>query len=105
MSARSLVPHFPAIRMKHILLGRSASFMVLLVCAAAMDAGVGCSQHAKRPATRETAPSTTQPAHAAATSQPIDPVVARIRDEGMNHSHAMETLDYLCNVIGPRLTA
>lgn len=34
-----------------------------------------------------------------------DPVLARIRDEGLNRSKAPETIDYLCNVIGPRLTA
>jgi carboxypeptidase Q len=30
--------------------------------------------------------------------------VYRIREEGMNHSQAMETLSYLSDVIGPRLT-
>ncbi|MGH7176343.1 MAG: M20/M25/M40 family metallo-hydrolase, partial [Tepidisphaeraceae bacterium] len=30
--------------------------------------------------------------------------IAQIRDEGMNHSKVMETLDSLCNTIGPRLT-
>ena len=37
--------------------------------------------------------------------QPVDPAIARIREEGLDHSHVMETLDYLCNVIGQRLTA
>lgn len=32
-----------------------------------------------------------------------DPIY-RIREEGMNHSQAMETLSYLTDVIGPRLT-
>ena len=31
--------------------------------------------------------------------------VTAIRDEGMNHSKIAETADYLCNVIGPRITA
>lgn len=35
---------------------------------------------------------------------PNDPI-ARIRDEGMNRSQVMETLSYLTDVIGPRLTA
>src|SRR5437660_4694503 len=39
-----------------------------------------------------------------AASDPNDPV-ARIRDEGMNHSQVMQTLSYLSDVIGPRLTA
>ena len=33
-----------------------------------------------------------------------DPI-ARIKDEGMNHSQVMQTLSYLSDVIGPRLTA
>jgi hypothetical protein len=41
--------------------------------------------------------------NAAARAQ--DPaVLARIRDEGMNHSRALELFDHLTNVIGPRLT-
>ena len=35
---------------------------------------------------------------------PNDPV-QRIKDEGMNHSQVMQTLSYLSDVIGPRLTA
>jgi carboxypeptidase Q len=35
---------------------------------------------------------------------PNDPI-AKIREEGLNHSHVMETLSYLSDVIGPRLTA
>src|SRR5437868_11483442 len=34
---------------------------------------------------------------------PNDPI-ARIRDEGLNHSQVMQTLSYLSDVIGPRLT-
>src|SRR5258705_2049290 len=30
--------------------------------------------------------------------------IARIIEEGMNHSQAMTNLSYLCDVIGPRLT-
>src|SRR5947209_15269898 len=39
-----------------------------------------------------------------AASDPNDPV-ARIKDEGMNRSQVMQTLSYLSDVIGPRLTA
>jgi hypothetical protein len=35
---------------------------------------------------------------------PNDPL-ERIKDEGMNHSQVMDTLSYLSDVIGPRLTA
>jgi carboxypeptidase Q len=38
-----------------------------------------------------------------ATPDPNDPI-ARIREEGLQRSHAMETLSYLSDVIGPRLT-
>lgn len=38
------------------------------------------------------------------TPDPNDPIV-RIKDEGMNRSKVMETLSYLSDVIGPRLTA
>lgn len=34
-----------------------------------------------------------------------DPNIARIKDEGLNHSQVMQTLSYLSDVIGPRLTA
>src|SRR5262245_33864855 len=34
-----------------------------------------------------------------------DPVMTKIKDEGMNRSHVMQTLSYLSDVIGPRLTA
>ncbi|HVT88973.1 MAG TPA: M20/M25/M40 family metallo-hydrolase [Tepidisphaeraceae bacterium] len=47
-------------------------------------------------------------AMAAASTRPIQPVdlnaIARIRDEGLNHSQVMETASYLTDVIGPRLT-
>jgi carboxypeptidase Q len=36
-------------------------------------------------------------------AQTNDPI-ARIRDEGLNHSQVMQTLSYLTDVIGPRLT-
>jgi carboxypeptidase Q len=38
-----------------------------------------------------------------ARSRTNDPI-ARIRDEGLNHSQVMQTLSYLSDVIGPRLT-
>src|SRR3989454_3260560 len=38
------------------------------------------------------------------TPDPNDPIV-QIKDEGMNRSQVMDTLSYLSDVIGPRLTA
>src|SRR2546423_1368425 len=67
---------------------------------------------AQQPTTTPTAqPSSTtaQPsstpagAQAQPTPDPNDPV-QRIRDEGLNRSQLMQTLNYLTNVIGPRLT-
>jgi hypothetical protein len=37
-------------------------------------------------------------------SRRTNDAIARIIDEGMNHSQAMTNLSYLCDVIGPRLT-
>src|SRR5215470_12849997 len=37
-------------------------------------------------------------------SRRTNDAIARIIDEGMNHSEAMTNLSYLCDVIGPRLT-
>jgi len=40
----------------------------------------------------------------ASRSRPDSSVIARIREEGLSRSQVMQTLDYLCNVIGQRLT-
>jgi carboxypeptidase Q len=50
-------------------------------------------------------PPATPPAAAAAEEANVstDPI-ERIKDQGLNHSQAMETLSYLSDVIGPRLT-
>src|ERR687896_1167127 len=44
-----------------------------------------------------------QPANQQPALDPNDPI-AKIRDEGMNRSQVMQTLSYLTDVIGPRLT-
>jgi carboxypeptidase Q len=51
------------------------------------------------PQTSTQAPASTTPA-----KDPNDPI-ERIKDEGMNRSQVMQTLSYLSDVIGPRLTA
>jgi len=63
---------------------------------------------ARRPATKgATQPANLQQQQGAqqpsATPDPNDPIV-RIKDEGMNRSQVMNTLSYLSDVIGPRLT-
>ncbi len=48
---------------------------------------------------------TASPSSAAATAQDPNDPVARIKEEGMKRSQVMKTLQYLTDVIGPRLTA
>lgn len=57
---------------------------------------------AATPATPVAAPSQQTPQTPA--KDPNDPI-ERIKDEGMNRSQVMQTLSYLSDVIGPRLTA
>jgi hypothetical protein len=45
------------------------------------------------------------PYAAFAQQPPEDPMIAKIKDEGLNRSQVMQTLSYLTDVIGPRLTA
>src|SRR5947207_1317683 len=43
--------------------------------------------------------------NATATARPRSAdIIAQIREEGTNHSQVMQTLSYLTDVIGPRLT-
>ncbi|MDQ5845201.1 MAG: M20/M25/M40 family metallo-hydrolase [Acidobacteriota bacterium] len=62
-----------------------------------------CTLLAQQPAASPT-PQTTAPTQSAAAVDPNDPIV-RIKDEAMNRSQVMQTLSYLTDVIGPRLTA
>ena len=55
-------------------------------------------------ATSSTAPVASQGSPATPAKDPNDPI-ERIKDEGMNRSQVMQTLSYLSDVIGPRLTA
>src|SRR5207253_1328036 len=59
---------------------------------------------ADSPSTPSTAPATQLTTAATAPStQASDDPIARIRDEGLNHSQVMQTLSYLTDVIGPRV--
>src|SRR6266542_1534121 len=51
------------------------------------------------------APAATQPAGQQAPARDPNDPIERIKEEGMNHSQVMQTLSYLSDVIGPRLTA
>ena len=59
---------------------------------------------AQQPATPVVVPATQQPALRTPAKDPNDPI-ERIKDEGLNRSQVMQTLCYLSDVIGPRLTA
>ena len=81
--------------MKSILFGLVGSFMLLFLVVLEVPAADEPPANPKNLAV---------PAATKATTESVDPMIARIRDEGLNHSQVMATLDTLCNVIGPRLT-
>src|SRR5205814_868640 len=56
------------------------------------------------PPTEETAREAIRAAQRRAEAVPDDPEVVKIKDEGLKRSKVMETLGYLSDVIGPRLT-
>ena len=68
-----------------MILRRSAAVVLLLIFLASPAARLAQTQTAPAP-------------------DPNDPI-QRIKEEGMNHSQVMQTLSYLSDVIGPRLTA
>ena len=75
---------------------RSAAVRAVLALAVAASVGA-CAGNKSRDASLPATFPAPSPADAAA--------YAAIRDEGMTRSKLPETADYLCNVIGPRLTA
>src|SRR5918998_794955 len=73
---------------------RKIAVALLLACSVLANSfPVMAQQPAARPAAASQTPA----------PDPNDPI-ARIRDEGMNRSQVMQTLNYLSDVIGPRLT-
>ena len=58
----------------------------------------------KAPVTNAAPPATTAPVTPVSRTVNTNDPIARIRDEGMNRSQVMDTLSYLTEVIGPRLT-
>ena len=61
-------------------------------------------RHAPQPAEAVTPAATNNAAAAPAGTAETNDVMALIRAEGLNHSQVMQTLSYLSDVIGPRLT-
>src|SRR5947208_2680858 len=89
-------------------------FLLLASCVGAVAAAVtrtGAPEDGAKPPDKGELLVPTQPAGAPTTSPsaapasgPVADPVARIRDEGLNRSQVMDTLSYLTDVIGPRLT-
>lgn len=81
------------------MLKRNAAFLLLIIFLG--QPIVALAQQPQQPAPTPTpATATTQ----AAAPDPNDPI-ERIKDEAANRSQVMQTLSYLSDVIGPRLTA
>ena len=85
--------------------------LVLSVCFSV--ASVGFAQTPRRSNSQPPDPDSPTPPDAASTNraaafrrtqQGTNDPIARIRNEGLNHSQVMQTLSYLSDVIGPRLT-
>lgn len=92
---------------------RHIAIALLLCCLLLPGFRVSAQQSAAQqsspqvPATQTTPPASQIAAAAAASTPAADPSdpVGRIKDEGLNRSQVMQTLSYLTDVIGPRLTA
>src|SRR5215212_4996394 len=72
------------------------------VAAFAPYANVGAAEPKEAP--ERTVTERTNTVGSAGGSRRTNDAIARIRDEGLNHSQVMQTLEYLTDVIGPRLT-
>jgi carboxypeptidase Q len=78
-------------------------FVLLTSPATTFGQQASTSQTSAAPAAALSQPSAQQSPQTSA-KDPNDPI-ERIKDEGMNRSQVMQTLSYLSDVIGPRLTA
>jgi carboxypeptidase Q len=78
---------------------RRYAAVVLLLLIFSTSPGAFLAQTPQPPATPQSGQGQQTPA-----KDPNDPI-ERIKDEGMNRSQVMQTLSYLTDVIGPRLTA
>ena len=81
-----------------MMLRRYAAFVLLLIFSTSPTAVL--AQTPQTPPAQPAGQGNTQ----APAKDPNDPI-ERIKDEGMNRSQVMQTLSYLSDVIGPRLTA
>lgn len=92
--------------MRDIRIGGRRAAAIAAVAAFAWASGSGSAWNPARwattPAAAQEAPARQPGAGAGASTE--DALAAKIRDEGFNRSKVEETLSYLCDVIGPRLT-
>ncbi len=84
------------------MLRRNAAVVLLFIFLVSPSATYAQQTPVATPASTPTAVTTQQSTTPA--KDPNDPI-ERIKDEGMNRSQVMQTLSYLSDVIGPRLTA
>ena len=80
---------------------RRPLIVALVVCAILLQSFTAVAQQPQPTPTPAATPQQPQP-----SSPPTDPndPVERIKEEGLNRSQVMQTLSYLTDVIGPRLT-
>jgi carboxypeptidase Q len=82
---------------------RNTAAALLLFALLSPNASTLRAQQASTPRPAPTQSQQTQ-AQPAATPTPTPDVIERIKDEGLNRSQVMRTLEHLTDVIGPRLT-
>jgi hypothetical protein len=82
---------------------RRSVIIALLVCALLLQTFPAIAQQPAPQAQPASAASSPQQQQQSPAKDPNDPI-ERIKDEGMNRSQVMQTLSYLSDVIGPRLT-
>ena len=85
------------------MLRRNAAVVLLWIFLVSPSASLA-QQTSAPTAASPTSPAATTQQSTAPAKDPNDPI-ERIKDEGMNRSQVMQTLSYLSDVIGPRLTA
>ncbi len=86
------------------MLRRPAAAALLLFALLSSNLSVLRAQQSPAPQTTPATPAPT-PTPQAAQPTPTPDIIERIKDEGLNRSQVMQTLGYLTEVIGPRLTA
>ncbi|MGB9178387.1 MAG: M20/M25/M40 family metallo-hydrolase, partial [Pyrinomonadaceae bacterium] len=91
---------------RHLPMIRRYTAVALLLCSLFVQSIALAQQPTAQPTPTpaQSQPVTASSLQSATAQDPNDPI-ARIKDEGMNRSQVMQTLSYLSDVIGPRLTA